>query len=184
MIAIFLVLNLLKKLFNFFSKNLLVIKNLDYICSPIFRARSSVGSEHLVYTQGVRGSNPFAPTSNRKSTQTCGFFISENSNCKICEFRRNKKAMHLHLDFLFAGEDAFGIYNPFAPTSNRKSTQTCGFFISENFKSKFSFSLPVTSYIKSNTRSKAIPLDPFIRNILFLNWKVLKASLNVSKDSK
>ena len=27
------------------------------------RARSSVGSEHLVYTQGVRGSNPFAPTS-------------------------------------------------------------------------------------------------------------------------
>ena len=27
-----------------------------------FRARSSVGSEHLVYTQGVRGSNPFAPT--------------------------------------------------------------------------------------------------------------------------
>ncbi len=26
------------------------------------RARSSVGSEHLVYTQGVRGSNPFAPT--------------------------------------------------------------------------------------------------------------------------
>lgn len=29
------------------------------------RARSSVGSEHLVYTQGVRGSNPFAPTSSK-----------------------------------------------------------------------------------------------------------------------
>ena len=26
------------------------------------RALSSVGSEHLVYTQGVRGSNPLAPT--------------------------------------------------------------------------------------------------------------------------
>ena len=34
------------------------------------RARSSVGSEHLVYTQGVRGSNPFAPT----SYKTCFFF--------------------------------------------------------------------------------------------------------------
>ena len=28
-------------------------------------ARSSVGSEHLVYTQGVRGSNPFAPTATK-----------------------------------------------------------------------------------------------------------------------
>ena len=26
------------------------------------RAISSVGSEHLVYTQGVRGSNPLSPT--------------------------------------------------------------------------------------------------------------------------
>ena len=30
--------------------------------SHYFRALSSVGSEHLVYTQGVRGSNPLAPT--------------------------------------------------------------------------------------------------------------------------
>ena len=28
----------------------------------IFRAISSVGSEHLVYTEGVGGSNPSAPT--------------------------------------------------------------------------------------------------------------------------
>ena len=33
-----------------------------FIFAVLFRARSSVGSEHLVYTQGVRGSNPFAPT--------------------------------------------------------------------------------------------------------------------------
>ena len=32
----------------------------------VIRALSSVGSEHLVYTEGVGGSNPSAPTSNRK----------------------------------------------------------------------------------------------------------------------
>jgi hypothetical protein len=31
------------------------------------RAHSSVGSEHLVYTQGVGGSNPSAPTNKNKS---------------------------------------------------------------------------------------------------------------------
>ena len=33
------------------------------------RARSSVGSEHLVYTQGVRGSNPFAPTNDTRASR-------------------------------------------------------------------------------------------------------------------
>ncbi len=32
------------------------------IASLYFRATSSAGSEHLVYTQGVRGSNPLSPT--------------------------------------------------------------------------------------------------------------------------
>ena len=42
------------------------------------RARSSVGSEHLVYTQGVRGSNPFAPTLIEKSTlKDVDFFVSK-----------------------------------------------------------------------------------------------------------
>ena len=37
-----------------------ICKKESYICNP--RALSSVGSEHLVYTQGVGGSNPSAPT--------------------------------------------------------------------------------------------------------------------------
>ena len=32
-----------------------------YICTPL-RAISSAGSEHLVYTEGVGGSNPSLPT--------------------------------------------------------------------------------------------------------------------------
>ena len=42
------------------KKTLPDVKTIVYL-HPL-RARSSVGSEHLVYTQGVRGSNPFAPT--------------------------------------------------------------------------------------------------------------------------
>jgi hypothetical protein len=37
-------------------------ENSPYIC-PLLRAHSSAGSEHLPYKQGVRGSNPCAPTS-------------------------------------------------------------------------------------------------------------------------
>ena len=51
-----------------------------YICNRLNkeRARSSVGSEHLVYTQGVRGSNPFAPTSSKNPiVETIGFFVVE-----------------------------------------------------------------------------------------------------------
>gem|GEM_PF-3071198 len=53
-------------------------KKVVYICNRLIkeRARSSVGSEHLVYTQGVRGSNPFAPTSSKNPiVKTVGFFI-------------------------------------------------------------------------------------------------------------
>ena len=35
-----------------------------YFCTPIKREHSSVGLEHLVYTERVRGSNPCAPTKN------------------------------------------------------------------------------------------------------------------------
>ena len=39
------------------------------------RARSSVGSEHLVYTQGVRGSNPFAPTEKVSLNRRLFYFL-------------------------------------------------------------------------------------------------------------
>ncbi len=46
----------------------------------LYRARSSVGSEHLVYTQGVRGSNPFAPTTTIPSHREGIFFALRDSN--------------------------------------------------------------------------------------------------------
>ena len=38
-------------------------------------ALSSVGSEHLVYTQGVGGSNPSAPTTNTKPSHKVRVFL-------------------------------------------------------------------------------------------------------------
>jgi hypothetical protein len=43
-----------------------------YIFAPLNREISSAGSEHLVYTEGVGGSNPSSPT---KAAGDCGFFI-------------------------------------------------------------------------------------------------------------
>ena len=54
--------------FIFFSKKnpsiLCRVQKLHYICirNQVIRALSSAGSEHLVYTQRVGGSNPSAPT--------------------------------------------------------------------------------------------------------------------------
>ena len=44
-----------------------------YICTPL-RAISSAGSEHLVYTEGVGGSNPSSPTIRDKEEIFC--FVS------------------------------------------------------------------------------------------------------------
>ena len=45
----------------------------------LIRAHSSVGSEHLVYTEGVGGSNPSAPTSIRIPIQKyIGIFYFQN----------------------------------------------------------------------------------------------------------
>ena len=43
----------------------------------LFRAISSAGSEHLVYTEGVGGSNPSSPTKN--SIRNNGVFFMPNS---------------------------------------------------------------------------------------------------------
>jgi hypothetical protein len=47
-----------------------------YICNrfKIERAISSVGSEHLVYTEGVGGSNPSSPTTKKPAPLSVGFF--------------------------------------------------------------------------------------------------------------
>ncbi len=63
--------------FIFFKKNpsiLCRVQKLHYICirNQAIRALSSAGSEHLVYTQRVGGSNPSAPT---KEVQKNLFFI-------------------------------------------------------------------------------------------------------------
>jgi hypothetical protein len=48
-----------------------------YICRPIIKigALSSVGSEHLVYTQRVGGSNPSAPTSLQRDIHSMSLFL-------------------------------------------------------------------------------------------------------------
>ena len=67
--------------FIFFLKNLVHIfcriQKMHYICirNQATRALSSAGSEHLVYTQRVGGSNPSAPT---KEVQKNLFFIAPN----------------------------------------------------------------------------------------------------------
>ena len=53
-----------------------------FIFASAFRARSSVGSEHLVYTQGVRGSNPFAPTERSSEMKTFFYYLSFYINTK------------------------------------------------------------------------------------------------------
>ena len=54
------------RFFNFFFNFICREKTLIYICiafeQRVQRAVSSAGSEHLVYTQRVGGSNPSPPT--------------------------------------------------------------------------------------------------------------------------
>ena len=44
------------------KKTFVRLKNYSIFALAIIRAISSVGSEHLVYTEGVGGSNPSSPT--------------------------------------------------------------------------------------------------------------------------
>ena len=50
--------------------------------TALFRAISSAGSEHLVYTEGVGGSNPSSPTDFQKlqSHQILEFFFGQLSS--------------------------------------------------------------------------------------------------------
>ncbi len=47
------------------------------------RAISSVGSEHLVYTEGVGGSNPSLPTKEKPSIYGGLFFVSSIDGFQI-----------------------------------------------------------------------------------------------------
>ena len=62
---------------------------------PQTREISSVGSEHLVYTEGVGGSNPSFPTK-RKAFQMEGFFVNQMYSCYILH--------SLKLDSFYVGE--------------------------------------------------------------------------------
>ena len=85
----------------------------------IARALSSVGSEHLVYTQRVGGSNPSAPTKGRQNSLPFFYFLStspfpKNSN----EGERVRNAFTRN----------FVPSNPSAPTEGRQNSLP--FFIS------------------------------------------------------
>ncbi len=56
-----------------------VARNFEFahIFAPPNREISSAGSEHLVYTEGVGGSNPSSPT--KEAAGDCGFFYFRSS---------------------------------------------------------------------------------------------------------
>ena len=62
----------------FFLKVLLKTKGLFY------RAISSVGSEHLVYTEGVGGSNPSSPTILKKQNYFKNKFVRFKKKFYFC----------------------------------------------------------------------------------------------------
>ena len=62
-------------LVKLFYKNIWAGTNSILYLHPLW-AISSAGSEHLVYTQGVGGSNPSSPTTLKPNTKVFGFFIS------------------------------------------------------------------------------------------------------------
>jgi hypothetical protein len=68
----------------------------------LIRAISSVGSEHLVYTQRVGGSNPSSPTKSRN--ESFGFFyfckVSKVHLVSVAEIKKQKS----HCDFDFCAE--------------------------------------------------------------------------------
>ena len=58
------------------NKCLLKLKSNLYLQPLTRRAISSAGSEHLVYTEGVGGSNPSSPTTKLKNpTEMWDFFV-------------------------------------------------------------------------------------------------------------
>ena len=82
---------------------------------PQLRARSSVGSEHLVYTQGVRGSNPFAPTDKSKSlARSARFFLCPKTPSLLEGFWAKKSHFICAAkeDFCYFKMGCPGIFNP------------------------------------------------------------------------
>ena len=74
------------EIFNFFQFLFATIKKVVYICTrnneiriAIIRAISSAGSEHLVYTEGVGGSNPSSPTKNFNRNVGVFFHLQVNN---------------------------------------------------------------------------------------------------------
>ncbi len=86
------------------------------------RAISSVGSEHLVYTEGVGGSNPSSPTSSKNPiVKTIGFFIVGAPENEVFNGAETiKKPDVKHRGFLFAGAGDMGssIDNPIGSPEN------------------------------------------------------------------
>ena len=72
------------------------MKNDSIFAVQFKRAISSVGSEHLVYTQRVGGSNPSSPTRKSRNESFC-FFISQKCQKRsFCKHLGNKKAICDH----------------------------------------------------------------------------------------
>ena len=140
-----------------------------YICTRntgigahLFGAISSAGSEHLVYTEGVGGSNPSSPTK-IKFYRNVGFFIFIIFRLKFSWFSI------LILTGVSEGTNLFMFSLGQAIATNKKSTSIEVLFL---------------FYISSKIFSSAIPLEPLIKIKLSFGWFSLKNVAKFSKFSK
>jgi hypothetical protein len=69
---------------------MLHIKKLKSKFALCFGAISSVGSEHLVYTQRVGGSNPSSPTTQKPVTIVAGFVFERRTRLAWIRISKTK----------------------------------------------------------------------------------------------
>ena len=124
---------------------------------PQLRARSSVGSEHLVYTQGVRGSNPFAPTDKSKSlARSARLFYIQNPQARL-EVLGIKKASYSLRDIrlLLFQDVPPGISNPFSHHPNIIPNKLGGFL---KHKKCDSFAWQMKAFVISTWGATGYPI--------------------------
>ena len=108
---------------------------------PQLRARSSVGSEHLVYTQGVRGSNPFAPTDKSKSpAHRAGLFLYPKPSSSLggLGYKKQSHICIANMDFCYFKMGHSGIFNSvFFSNENKNARRSLRNFFAEGHKLEF-----------------------------------------------
>ena len=115
---------------------------------PQLRARSSVGSEHLVYTQGVRGSNPFAPTDKSKSpAHRVGLFLYPKPSSSLggLGYKKQSHICIANMDFCYFKMCRQGYPIPSIKSFNVNPSSLEGF----GYKKSFLFAQRIMAFVIS-----------------------------------